>query len=237
MANTKNTADEINVTLKIADLAFLTDAMQYSIAHALLERGSADVKKRLKLLEAQFSDLIPIGKLANRCAYAWYEGFTALSTCKTFHVYLDDHPVKHYDRDKGYQFALIIDGSRYNLSERLEPGMPPAPEKDKLMEMEREMIEFVDRISPIDAKRADFCKIPVLIEKETDFGSSHYQQMRNTLTKQICQRLNCNADFYVLEFDSDWAPQHATIIGSPERLAEISEAFGDEPGVSSTLNP
>ncbi len=218
-----NGSDEIAVQLKIADLAFLMSSMQYAVAETMVSNAGQAVKKRLRGLEKQFIDMCPIGELAMRCAYSWYEGFAALEFCKSYYVLLDKHPVKSYDRDKGLQFALIVDGKRFNLSERFDELSKPDQDGARLEVMTKELLELARRSAGIDAEIASSCEIDVeLPYLNPAFNLHRYQAKREYVTQDIQLKLGLTEpDFYVAEFLPGSWESKATIVGSASRISEI----------------
>lgn len=223
-----NGADEVQLTFKIADLALMTASLQTAVAEAMLRQSGKGPKERLIQIEQQFLDLIPVGKLAIDAAYSWYKGFSALSECKSFHVFLDQLPVNSYDHRESCQFALIVDGGRYNLSSRFEPGKFGSPEKAALPEMLERLEEIVVRSADVSAEPATSCVFPFKIpELKPGFKTSRFEDIRQHLSKEICERLKLDeADFYLRDFEGRYWPDSAVIVGHSDRIASIVDAYG-----------
>lgn len=241
-----NGVNRVDLPFSIAELGLLAAAMRSSMTHAAMYgrqgRASSD---HYGVIRKRIEEIFPLPRHHTK-EFAWFEGFTALETCKSYHLFWDKQALfEHEGRDdEGIQLALVVDGVRFSLTDRI-----PVSLKDKKAKIPVEWadvlqrcVDLADRAAHIDAEPATVLEVEMTFgDVERRFKSSLAEDQRAHLTAQIANDIGLKeADFYLAAIRTDYSARSLythkiNVIGSHTRVEEIAASLNAEAGLGMKL--
>lgn len=239
MSRKDNGVNEVNIPYSIAELGLIAAAMHSSACEAMVRTGGKKAKERYLQMADRARKICPLPLRGGR-EYSWFNGFSALECGKSYSVYWDRQPQTSFDGrdDESIQLALIVDGARYNLTERLEFDVKNTPISDEYMEILQATDELAKRAAPMDAERNSSVEFSLESEQpKRGFKTSESEDRRELVSQAIAERIGIDAkdrDFYITNLQRDyyakgWKTFKINVVGPQERIDQIKAAYDLEP--------
>ena len=244
MATRDNGVNEITLSYSIAELGLIAAAMHMGGITTFARGGGKNAREPYFSMAERARKICPLPVHGGN-EYAWFDGFTALETGKSYSVYLDRQPQMSYEpnEDESVQLVMIVDGKRYNLTECLKVDLKNLPVPPEHLEMLRGTDELAKRAAPMDAERNTMLEFSIDgDEPKAGFKTSKTEARRLQLSKVIAERIGMelkDQDFYITSLKRDyhakgWNTWKINVVGPEERIEQIKAAYELEP--TATMN-
>ncbi len=245
MAEKDNGVNEITLSYSIAELGLIAAAMHMGGITTFARGSGKNARKPYFSMAERARKICPLPEHGGN-EYAWFDGFTALETGKSYSVYLDHQPQMSYepDEDESVQLVLIVDGQRYNLTECLKVDLKNTPVPAEHLEMLRGTDELAKRAAPMDAERNSTLEFSLEgDEPKAGFKTSKTEDRRVHLSKDIAERIGIelkDQDFYITSLKRDfhakgWNTWKINVVGPQDRIEQIKAAYDLEPAATMKL--
>lgn len=245
MTRKENGVNEVSVSYSIAELGLIAAAMHSSACEAMMRTGGKNAKERYLQMADRARTLCPLPLRGGR-EYGWFNGFTALESGKSYSVYLDPQPQTSFDGrdDESIQLVLIVDGVRYNLTDRLKFNAKEAPVSEEYRSMLEATDELAKRAAPMEAERNSSVEFSLECEEpERGFKSSEVEDRRELISHNIAEKIGLDPksrDYYITSVRRDyyakgWKTYKINVVGPQERIEQIKAAYDLETAPTMTI--